>query len=114
MVVEEAHRAQRRSPDRLIDLEETAPEWTLVLVGSDLPAAAGRVPGVRGRVRGRTARFDRGPARSWLSTLHAWHPLLAEADEVLLQCIDARHRTGRRRDRAHLLRAARGQPTHRT
>ena len=64
MVVDEAHRAQRRGPDQLIDLEETAPEWTLVLVGSDRPAAVGRVPGVRSRVRGRTARFDRGSARS--------------------------------------------------
>ena len=123
VVVDEAHRAQRRGLDQLIYLKETAPEWTLVLIGSDLPAAVSRVPGVRSRVRGRTARFDTLTGAELLTTLHAWHPLLAEADDVLLQRIDARYCTGNWRDWAHLLRAAedaneqltaRGKPIHRT
>ena len=123
IVVDEAHRAQARGLDQLIYLKETAPEWTLVLVGSELPAAAGRVPGVRSRLRGRTAAFDVLTGAELLSTLTAWHPLLRGADPQLLQRIDARYCAGRFRDWAQLMRAAedandelrtRGKPTHST
>ena len=94
-----------------------------MLVGSDLPTAAARVAGVRSRLRGRTAAFGALTGAELLNTLHAWHPLLREADPQLLQRIDARYCTGHFRDWAQLLRAAenanaelaaRGKPTHAT
>ena len=123
IVVDEAHRAQRRGLDQLVHLKETAPEWTLILIGSDLVSATARVPGLRSRVRGRTASFGELNGKELLTTLHAWHPLLHDADDQLLQRIDQRHCHGNFRDWAQLMRAAeeaneqlhaRGKPTHRT
>jgi hypothetical protein len=123
VVVDEAHRAQSRGLDQLVYLKETAPEWTLVLIGSELPGAVGRVPGVRSRLRGRTAAFGPLTGAELLETLRAWHPLLRGADPELLQRIDARYCAGNFREWAHLLRAAEdaneelralGKPTHPT
>lgn len=123
IVVDEAHRASRRGLEQLVYLKESAPGWTLVLIGSDLPTAVSRSPGLRSRLRGRTARFDALTGAELLTTLQAWHPLLREADVQLLQRIDARYCHGNFRDWAHLMRAsedantelsARGRPTHRT
>ncbi|UOY01643.1 AAA family ATPase [Blastococcus sp. PRF04-17] len=123
VVVDEAHRAQRRGLEQLIYLKETYPEWTLVLVGSELPTALNKAPGARSRIRGRSARFDLLTGAELLATLHALHPLLAEADDQLLQRVDTRYCSGNFRDWASLLRAAekvnerlahRGQPVHRT
>ena len=121
VVVDEAHRAQSRGLDQLVYLKETSPEWTLVLIGSELPAAVARVPGVRSRLRGRTAEFAALQGAELLATLRAWHPLLRDADPQLLQRIDARYCAGNFRDWANLVRAAqkanqelrdRGKPTH--
>jgi hypothetical protein len=123
VVVDEAHRAQSRGLDQLVYLKEVAQDWTLVLIGSELPTAVARVPGVRSRLRGRTAAFAPLTGAELLQTLKAWHPLLHDADPELLQRIDARYCTGKFREWAHLLRAAedaneellaRGKPTHRT
>ena len=46
----------------------------------------------------RTARFDVLTGAELLTTLHAWHPLLRDADEQLLQRIDARYCHGNFRD----------------
>lgn len=122
VVVDEAHRASRRGLEQLVYLKETAPEWTLVLIGSELPGAAARVPGMLSRLHGRSARFEALAGAELLKTLHAWHPLLRDADDRLLQRIDARYCHGQFREWAHLLRAsqdanaelaARGKPTHR-
>jgi Cdc6-like AAA superfamily ATPase len=123
IVVDEAHRATRPGLEQLIYLKETAPEWTLVLVGSELPTAAGKSPGIRSRLRGRTAAFAPLSGAELLTTLRAWHPLLRDADPKLLQRADARYCGGRFRDWAQLLRAAedaneelaaRGKPAHPT
>ncbi|TFV64610.1 UNVERIFIED_ORG: ATP-binding protein [Bacillus sp. AZ43] len=123
IVVDEAHRAQARGLDQLVYLKETAPEWTLVLIGSELPDSIGRVPGVRSRLRGRTAAFGPLTGPELLQTLRAWHPLLRDADPELLQRIDARYCHGKFRAWAQLVRGAqkanqelhaRGKPTHPT
>jgi hypothetical protein len=106
VVVDEVHRAQGRGLDQLVYLKETAPDWTLVLIGSELAALAARVPGARSRLRGRTAAFAALTGAELLSTLRTWHPLLRGADPELLQRIDARYCHGNFRDWAHLLRAA--------
>lgn len=123
VVVDEAHRAQGRGLDQLVFLKEEAPEWTLILIGSELPALVARVPGARSRLKGRTAEFGALTGAELLATLRDWHPLLRDADPQLLQRIDARYCSGNFRDWAHLLRAAgdaneelraRGKPTHQT
>lgn len=123
VVVDEAHRAQSRGLDQLVYLKAVAPEWTLVLIGSELPAAVARVPGVRSRLRGRTAAFGALTGAELLQTLRAWHPLLRDADPELLQRVDARYCAGKFREWAHVLRAAedaneelraRSKPTHPT
>jgi hypothetical protein len=106
VVVDEAHRAQSRGLDQLVYLKETSPEWTLVLIGSELPAAVARVPGVRSRLRGRTAQFTPLQGTELLATLRAWHPLLRDADPQLLQRVDDRYCAGNFRDWANLVRAA--------
>jgi hypothetical protein len=120
VVVDEAHRAQSRGLDQLVYLKETSPDWTLVLIGSELPASVARVPGVRSRLRGRTAAFSALTGAELLQTLRSWHPLLHDADPELLQRIDARYCHGNFREWAHLLRSAaaandelrtRGKPT---
>jgi Cdc6-like AAA superfamily ATPase len=123
VVVDETHRAQARGLDQLVYLKEEAPEWTLVLIGSELAASAARVPGVESRLQGRTAAFSALTGAELLETLRAWHPLLRDADPQLLQRIDARYCSGNFRGWAQLLRAAgdaneelraRGKPTHST
>lgn len=123
IVVDEAHRAQNRGLEQLVHLQELAPDWTLLLIGSELPQAVTRTPGLRSRLRGRTAKFAPLTGAELLTTLRAWHPLLRDADPELLQRIDARYCSGNFREWAHLVRAAqdaneelraRGKPTHRT
>jgi len=123
VVVDEVHRAQSRGLDQLIYLKETAPDWTLVLISSELSGAVARVAGVRSRLRGRTAAFGALTGAELLETLRAWHPLLGEADAELLQRIDERYCHGNFRTWAQLLRGAekanqqlraRGKPTHAT
>ncbi len=123
VVVDETHRAQARGLDQLVYLKENAPEWMLVLIGSELAARAAAVPGVRSRIRGRTAEFGALAGAELLATLRAWHPLLHDADPQLLQRIDARYCSGNFRAWAQLVRSAedandelraRGKPTHST